>query len=96
MGFPMPKKLDLQIKMGRNGRAIKITYGIHKIFIYLFIFRAKNNALICCLFLCKKSKSLTLPYTCAFVDFNKVVNRVVNRVGTPGWNTGLEPVTPAQ
>ena len=36
MGCPMPKKLDLQIKMGRNGRAIKITYGIHKIFIYLF------------------------------------------------------------
>ena len=58
----MPKKLDLQIKMGRNGRAMKITYGIHKIFLFIF-YRAKNNAIIFGIFSCQKSDSLSLPYT---------------------------------
>ena len=49
----MPKKLDLQIKMGRNGRAMKITYGIHKIFLFIF-YRAKNNAIICGIFFVPK------------------------------------------
>jgi len=32
----MPKKVEFQIKMGRNGRATKITYEIRKIFSLLF------------------------------------------------------------
>ena len=71
----MPKKLDFRIKMGRNGRGTKITYEIHKIFI-LFFFRAENNAVICGIFLCKKNKSLSLPYTPLEREFKELFNHV--------------------
>ena len=71
----MPKKLDFRIKMGRNGRATKITYEIHKIFI-LFFFRAENNALICSMFYAIQRESLTLPYTPLEREFKELFNHI--------------------
>ena len=71
MSFPVPKKLEFQIKMGRNGRATKITYEIRKIFLH-----AENNALTCSIFYAVPRGSLILLYTPLNWKFKELFNHV--------------------
>ena len=45
-------------------------------YLFYFFFRAENNALICGIFLCKKNKSLSLPYTPLEREFKELFNHV--------------------
>ena len=75
MLFTPPQKVELRIKLGRNGRATNITYEIRKIFSVLFL-PAENNALTCSIFYAVPRESLMLLYTLANSKFKELSNDV--------------------